>query len=769
MAATQGTSPLLEHGSVLRISVKKPYDYQVEAVSSIIKTLQKHDRAQATMPCGSGKSLVALWVAERLNVQRIVIFVPSLTLSKQLMNEGLAFTSWDAINCLAVCSDVGVSQGTDTFVTNRSDCEFPVTTDSKQIKRFLSQKKRGIQLVFCTYQSSNLLSEASKSFPFDLGIFDEAHRTAGHTQKSFAVGLSDENIRISKRLFMTATPRHYSSVRKKSQDQEAKLVFSMDNEAVYGPKAYVLSFRQAIEREIIADYKILVSIMLENSVHAHQEEIEAYVIALKKAISQHNIQKGIIFHRTIQQAEKFSEYLKSSQQIRSRKILHISSKMKISKREQNLDVLRSQPSIISNVNCLTEGADVPAVDLVAFFSRKSSEVDIVQAIGRALRKNKSKKYGYILLPLFLNLREGESIEEAVGRTGYEQIWDVLQALSEQDATLSQAVQSLRQQRGEGIDFDANALDKFIHWETLDRINVPAALKKHYLKQLKKLVSVKLVENLTSSWDEFYGQLIRFKSQHGHTNVPRTYSQKALSEWVATQRVFYKEKRLSSQRAEKLMALDFCFKPLDELWGFNFNKLIEFRKQYDHCNVPSSYHDKELFNWISIQRQMNAKNKIDSIRKKKLEGIGFIFDPFEESWNCNFKKLLEFKDENNHCNVKKTHHDKELVNWISVQRRMSATNKIDSIRKKKLEKIGFVFDHFEENWNNNFNKLLAFKRKNNCLNVPPAHHDVGLAHWIRNQRTIYKQGKLNKERFKKLNSLGFCFEPGKSGLPKKSHL
>jgi predicted helicase len=123
---------------------------------------------------------VSLWTAERLNVTRAVIFVPSLALINQLMQEWLSITTWPIVNCLAICSDESVTRGTDQIVLNPKECDFPVTTDALKVHQFLKKEKAGVTLVFCTYHSSHVLAEGMKGVkPFALGIFDEVHKTAG--------------------------------------------------------------------------------------------------------------------------------------------------------------------------------------------------------------------------------------------------------------------------------------------------------------------------------------------------------------------------------------------------------------------------------------------------------------------------------------------------------------------------------------------------------------------------------------------------------------
>ncbi len=237
-----------------------PYTHQIEAVEAILTALQNHDRAHLVMACGTGKTRVALWAAEALSPKRVVVFVPSLALISQFIKEWRSVTVWQEIAYLAICSDETVRHAMDDhLVLDPTACDFPVTTDPVVVRRFLEKPSTGVQLVFCTYHSSVVLAEGMQGCePFDVGIFDEAHKTVGN--QTFGLALEDAQLPIKKRCLMTATPKHYD-VQNTSTTGESRLVYSMDNEALYGPRAYTLSFRKAIDLGLISDYKIIISVV----------------------------------------------------------------------------------------------------------------------------------------------------------------------------------------------------------------------------------------------------------------------------------------------------------------------------------------------------------------------------------------------------------------------------------------------------------------------------------------------------------------------------
>ncbi len=304
------------------------YPHQTEAVRAVLAALQNHDRTHLVMACGTGKTRVALWVAEALSSKRVVVFVPSLALISQFIKEWRSVTVWQDIAYLAICSDETVRHAMDDHVVlDPRACDFPVTTDPVVVRQFLERSSTGVQLVFCTYHSSGVLAEGMQGTEhFDIGIFDEAHKTVGN--QTFGLALVDAEVPIKKRCLMTATPKHYD-VQDKDTTGEARLVYSMDNEAVYGPRAYTLSFRKAIDLGLISDYKIIISVVHAKPTVAEANPLEAMVVALKKAIAKApSVSKIISFHRTIKEAENLHQYIETHQNLNNFKPLHVNGFLK---------------------------------------------------------------------------------------------------------------------------------------------------------------------------------------------------------------------------------------------------------------------------------------------------------------------------------------------------------------------------------------------------------------------------------------------------------
>jgi predicted helicase len=224
----------------------KPRPHEREAVRAGHHhfVAKRAKRGKLIMPCGSGKSLTAYWIAGELGARRIVIAVPSLALIRQTLKVWLRETmaNHQAVEWICVCSDETAGRiGRDDISVLRQDLGIPCLTDAREIARWLSKDNHGLTVVFTTYQSGEALAKAARSarFRFDLGIMDEAHKTVGATDKLFSYLLHDANLPISRRIFMTATERRYA--------RQSNTVLSMDNPAIYGETFHLLSFKRALE------------------------------------------------------------------------------------------------------------------------------------------------------------------------------------------------------------------------------------------------------------------------------------------------------------------------------------------------------------------------------------------------------------------------------------------------------------------------------------------------------------------------------------------
>lgn len=480
----------------------EPRPHQQTAIDKAIEGFKTHDRGKLIMACGTGKTFTALRLAERVAEEnggkaRILFLVPSISLLSQTLKEWTAQGRLD-MRVFAVCSDSKVSKKAEDIAVY--DLEVPVSTDGEEItQRFASGKRaKGLNIVFSTYQSLPAVHEAQQQGldDFDLVICDEAHRTTGITlageDASNFVRIHDAGyIRAAKRLYMTATPRLYDdAVKGKAAEHSAELT-SMDDEGIYGPEFYRLGFGEAVDKGLLTDYKVLVmtvdeSVAAEAMARSDDNQINLTTASamigawngLAKRSGELQGKKGGFEENAqpMQRAVAFAKDIKSSQLIadtypsliathqellKDKAVLndvsltnvdlrvaaqHVDGGMNAMERGTKLSWIESpadenESRMLTNARCLSEGVDVPALDAVVFFNPRNSMVDVVQSVGRVMRKSAGKDYGYIILPVAVppNVSPSEALND---NQRFKVVWQILNALRAHDDRFNAKVNSI---------------------------------------------------------------------------------------------------------------------------------------------------------------------------------------------------------------------------------------------------------------------------------------------------------------------------------------
>jgi superfamily II DNA or RNA helicase len=672
---------------------------------------------------------------------------------------------------MCVCSDDSVDREAqqDGYTYKQEDLEFSVTTDAKEVKKFLVKNKDGINVIFSTYQSAEVVAEGLKGQNVDLGIFDEAHKTTGDKEGLFAFGLSDKNIRIKKRLFLTATPRHYK-LNKRDKDGDFQVV-SMNDEAVYGKVSYRLPFSTAVAAGIIVPYKVIISVSLNKEVDAEllrrgstrvrRDEIQAKwvanQIALKRAIEKTGASKIITFHSRVNLAEDFAgdDTRGFKEHVKGFDVFHVNGSQNAADRKALLEGFKAAPKgLITNARCLTEGVDVPAVDMVAFVDPRKSKIDIAQAAGRAMRQSKAtnKKLGYIVVPLFIEQKKGETEAEAFTRSGFDEVAEVLGAMLESDDDLVDTIKEMQEARGRG--------DKFNPRQLHEKIEVigPAI----NLDKLTQSIDVEILDRLGLSWDRWFGVLKRFYEREGHCLVNALHKEAGLSlgGWVRAQRGL--RYQLIPSRISQLKSIDFSWDPKVDQWEDTFEVLQEYYAENRHCRAAYNlvYKGIKLGSWICSQRKNKSQLTQEQIRR--LDSIGFNWDPFNEQWEQAFSTLQKFHAREGHCRAAISHIEDglKLGTWMSTQRQNKRQNKkqLTSDRIRRLDSLGFSWNRFNEQWERAFSKLLKFRTREGHCRVAISHIEDGLklGIWVRAQRQ--RRDLISPEQIKRLASISFIWKP-----------
>ena len=482
--------------------VGEPFElrpHQREALEDVLAGFRYHDRGKLIMACGTGKTFTALRIAEAVAKTggRVLYLVPSISLFAQSMREWATQKSIPH-RYVGICSDTRAGRYDED--ASLLELEIPVTTDPARISAALSEARPGFMtVVFCTYHSLPIVERAHEEGapPFGLVLCDEAHRTTGVDRPGdrtspFVRVHDSERIHARKRLYMTATPRIYTDSSKSKAARHDVDVFSMDEEATFGPEFHRLPFSRAIERDLLSDYQVVIFAVAETGVgptlqaHLGQSpgsEINitdaAKIVGCWRALQgrragrdeavQAEPKDGLASHtnggpagdetaRPLVRAIAFANTIRDSKRLEAHwdRVVeeavamlpeerraaalrcwtrHVDGQHNALERKGRIDWLKGREDgvcrILSNARCLSEGVDVPALDAVFFMAARKSPVEIVQAVGRVMRKSEGKKYGYIVLPVAIP--PGVAPEKALNdNKRFAAVWGVLRALRSHD-------------------------------------------------------------------------------------------------------------------------------------------------------------------------------------------------------------------------------------------------------------------------------------------------------------------------------------------------
>ncbi|MEY8700853.1 type ISP restriction/modification enzyme [Streptococcus ferus] len=488
-------------GEVVVKAKKQPRYYQRGVIKSALEHFKTNDRGQLIMAPGTGKTFTSLKVAEAMAKEAgkeqytVLYLVPSIQLLTQTLRGWNNDTDM-TMSSMAVTSDRNASRGSikkkdreeENYIqVKASDIGYPATTSAKKVvenyQELMAFPKKQLLVVFGTYQSIDVLGKAQENgFPdFDLIIADEAHRTTGakalgDDASVFTKVHDDSNVRGLKRLYQTATPKLYGVEAKKKAEDNSIVISSMDDESLYGKVFYRLGFGDAISHDILTDYKLMVLAVDETVVQKDMQRslsdpenglniddvgriIGVWNGMIKREtfsdkVSGEPMKRAIAFSRTIEDSKRLSaqfenvvnDYLDSEEGY-SVNVRHVDGGMNALGKNEALDWLASDDipedsaRILSNVRFLTEGIDVPNLDAIIFLSPRKSQVDIVQAVGRIIRKFEGKDYGYIILPIVVPA--GETPETILDNNkSYDVVWQVLNALRSVDERFEATINKL---------------------------------------------------------------------------------------------------------------------------------------------------------------------------------------------------------------------------------------------------------------------------------------------------------------------------------------
>ena len=755
-----------------------PLPFQKEAAAAIKKHLKDGGRAQIVMACGSGKTYTTLLAMEALGSKRVLVLAPTLLLVKQLRDEWMRerTSTWAT---LAVCSDIGTDEGDDSTHVSPGELGSKPTTDpaviASEIKAFVKAKLPYV--VFGTYASSARIATAQKKAgvpAFDLVVADEAHRIAGAVgktdkgERAQRVVLDEKGIRAERRLFATATPRVYGGDKKK--DGEEIVLESMDDPARFGEEVYKLTFQQAVDLDRLVPYKLLVTIVTDKEVEALIRE-RAYLdvdgkkistddlataIAVRRAYKELDISRVISYHGNIKRARAFAKLVQEVKAPgKAPEAECVTGSMAVEDRKEALTRLAKAegPYLITNARCLTEGIDVPALDAVAFADPRRSQVDIVQAVGRAMRKPRgksSKTTGYIILPVFLSKADLTDPETAVESSAFAPVLQVLRALKAHDPYRATFFAQILVEQGKRPHKKGEGIDEILE------ISIGKELNQEIIHQLERAVQLRALEVSADRFTFWLRLLEKYVEREGSSLVRRGHKESgaSLDNWVKSVREGLV--RLSPTQRQQLSDLGFVWKVDEFTVDRNITLLEEFVRREKSPNIPWNLvaEGVQIGTWLGNVRR--GVIKLSPAHKSAISRLGISWKPHEDKFFGYVALLSVFVAREGHAKVPFRHREdgEHLGGWVNNVR--TGAKKMTAERRRALDQLGFVWSVSSDTFEHNLGLLKQFVAREGSSAVPHKHVEDGvkLGFWVSGLR--FRKQKLSADEIFRLERVGFIW-------------
>ncbi|WP_051742303.1 DEAD/DEAH box helicase [Kitasatospora sp. MBT66] len=735
--------------------------FQKDAVAAAVREVKDGGRATVVAATGSGKTLVAAGCARRLAARgRVLVLVPTIELLEQTAE---AWSAKGARRGLAVaaCSRQEALESAEAG----GRIHARVSTQAARIADLVAAGKTGEPVtVYATYASLERIVRAHRDFglpAWDLVVVDEAHRTAGAQGKAWAAVHVDDQVPATRRLYFTATPRIADD--RRAKDDPADLadadgralpaLCSMDDERVFGRTVFTWTLGQGIEHGYLADYRVLVPVVTDEdlrellnlpavadlrSQRSNEELLRlALQIALLRAVADLGLRRVITFHSRVTAAREFantlpdaSELLPDADRPERIRAKAVAGTDRLRDRRAAFAEFKAHTGedgeecgILANARLLSEGIDVAAVDAICFADPKSSVIDIVQAVGRALRQSyRQGKVSWVVIPVYLPTPgtgddtatadpaevhdAGEAVkaeaDAEIEASSFRTIWRVLRALAAHDARVVGRITELRGTRSQGTAHTTAATSP--EDETVEADEQPAP-----------------VESPVESPIEW----LRIDARRHAARILRTVKLRA-------------------------------FNPRALEWQRMHAVATAFHLQHGHLDPTDRTEHAELVSWLARQRHLNGQHLLDAARVSELEALGMIWSKNAGAWERGAAYAAAFHHRHGHLAIPATAKldDYAVGAWMRRQRKAAGLTPDQAAKLDALDELW----RLEPDWNRSYRRLLAYLAAGGTLTGPV--NRTGLADdptfrpgtWLRKQDRARTDGRLTEHQAALLDAL-----------------
>ncbi|MFE1764019.1 Helicase associated domain protein [Streptomyces angustmyceticus] len=769
--------------------------HQREAFNAATRALKHLPRATVISATGTGKTITAIRIAEHFaDSGNVLVVVPSLSLISQTAAHWAADSTIE--NMIGVCS---------LRPTQVAVKRITLTTDARLLAQTLASHI-GPTIVFATYSSLPAITCAHRRHrmpPWSIAIIDEAHRSSGSSNKQWGAIHKDTSIPAQRRLYMTATPRTWTPEDPKKRrrrknapapNDSPEPLASMDDPSIYGPVVYQLGLADAIDRGILADYRIVVPVISDDELrevlqakgptaHIDGLRLAALQIGLLRAMATHNVRRVVSFHSRIVYAQQFSETLPDtvaaaarSTGIRRLWVHALHSRQPARSRAWHLAEFESVPllrprsglrdtldgAVLSNVRVLGEGVDVPDADAVLFADPKRSSSDIVQSLGRALRQPPgSGKIATLIIPVYVGKRQ--TTEQAMETSEFRILWEVLTGLRTHDTRVWRRF-------GGGNHLEPR------------RPQIPPPPPPERADEIAPVTGVRAHEPDTGLWTAGWTAAVSYFERCKHLNVPSEYTDPTgypLGRWLGQQRSLYANGSLAPDRAFALTTLNISWPHPPDSFEYRLDKAVTCASKHGTLSLVTAADsaDRQLIRWLVRQRALADSGRLHSARIDALNAVDPWWNPpwgvhWQHTYTCIRRQLATSNGTRPHRPAPAP--DEDSATWLEHQ--ITQLHNLHPQQVQLLAQLASRYSHLHPHAmllltqpaprTRAFCRSLAaarqFKQREGHLEVPLQHREnvrgdeVLLGRWIKKCRTNTAQ--MTAPQIAALKALGIDTEP-----------
>lgn len=743
--------------------------HQAEAMDALDRVLSAGPRAQLIMACGTGKTLVGRWYAQRIGAGVTVVVVPSLGLVAQTLSEWRSAGGWP-FEALITCSDPSTADGARERASgDGQDVGAPfwarlrarVTTSAGVVaRRLVEHSGRRPLVIFSTYHSAHVVAEAARSAGVvaDLVIADEAHTLAGQPRREFRVVLTDE-LPARRRVFMTAT-EVVAAPHPGRSAIGARPPVSMDDPGLFGPVAYRLDFADAIARDLLVDYRVLV---YETSGQRSMPD----PLAALAAAADHGVSSVLSFHGRVAKARAFAAALDGVGLPDGRSVVAraVAGVDPTEQRERALELLESarphELVVVSSARCLSAGIDIPAVDGVLFADPKYSDVDVIQSVGRALRTAPGKQAGLVMVPVCVPA--GLDDDSVLSTGAFAGVWRILRGLRSMDRRLNAELEVVEHKPSRRGVRDGSRVPR-VQFD-IASLAEPARFQ------------ARVVDFLSPAWDITVREVEAFAAEHGHVRMSRGTR---LGEWCERQRRAHRAAMLQPDRVERLGAVPgWAWDLAEQRWLEQWAQVLGVAQDCGGIDVDDPHtaqrelrvpeprsRVRTIGRWCARQRQIDRRGELDDWRRAKLAEIpGWAWNCVSEHDAHGVDLLGEYVAWKGHANppADVVEDDVALGKWLNTVRRQRATGRLSQALLDELAIVtpspgaegALRWYRAATTWLLGLEALRQFVAREGHCRPPYSHYEdlpdycLPLYDWCTRQRHLYRHGQLIPARARML--------------------